>query len=488
MQHTYVIILIRKNQVLYIKKEKRMKKLLSLAILLSLIAGNAVPVLAAQKTVLKAGAEQSIDKNKKQSEKVKPTKNKYEYINLNWWGQFNDEYLNDYIVRAVENNKDLKMATLTIDEYYQNVVMQRAGELPSIQAGFLPGYGNLLGPSSGGFGLPIIANYELDLFGKNHNKTTAIRKLYEASILDEQAAYISIASSVGSVYVNIVKLDAMVDLQEDIVNLRKEIFEIMSVSNAEGIVSTSDLVKANKAYIAGVADLTDLKKERTKLLHQLAVLVGDSPNNIEEYKRADYRKLAFSGSIPEYVNSDVIMKRPDYKKAEKMLEKAGIDVKVARKEMLPTLSLGGGVLFNTKHLESLFTTSNMIWGLGGSIMQPLFAGGRIKANLKAKKIAYEKSLKNYEKVNLTSMQEVNDSLVSVNMDKEKLAKQKKIQELEQKDFKLSQDKFNEGVIAKLDLNQMEENLLTVNKLVYSSEFDCMIDYISFYKAIAAQKI
>ncbi len=471
-----------------------MKKVLSLAILLSLATSSLMPVIAIEDTVLQAGAEQQKVQNdnknnkKKKSEKIRPQKDKFQYINLGWWQQFNDEDLNNYIIKAVENNKDLKMATLTIDEYYQNIVMQRAGELPTIQAGFLPGYGKFIGPSSGGFALPIVANYELDLFGKNHNKTTAVRKLYEASILDEQAAYISIASSVGSVYVNIVKLDAMIDLQEDIVNLRKEIFEIMSVSNAEGLVSTSDLVKANKSYIAGVADLTDLKKERTKLLHQLAVLIGDSPNNIEEYKRIDYKKLAFSGQIPEYISSDVIMNRPDYKKAEKMMEKAGIDVKVARKEMLPTLSLGGGVLFNAKHFESLFTTSQMIWGLGGSIMQPLFMGGKIKANLKAKKIAYERSLKNYEKVNLTSMQEVNDSLVSVNMDREKLTKQKKIQELERKDFKLSEDKFNQGVIAKLDLYQMEENLLTVNKLVYSTEFDCMVDYISFYKAIAAQKI
>ena len=262
----------------------------------------------------------------------------------------------------------------------------------------------------------------------------------------------------------------------------------MQISNEEGIVSTSDLVKANQAYVSGVADLTDLKKERTKLLHQLAVLTGDSPNNIEEYKRCDYKALAFSGNIPEFVNSDVILKRPDYRKAEKMLEKAGIDVRVARKELLPTLNLGGGVFFNSKYLESLFTTSNMLWGFGGGIMQPLFMGGRLKANLKAKKIAYEKSLKNYEKTNLTSMQEVNDSLVSVNMDKEKLAKQRKIQELEQKDFELSKCKYAQGTIAKLDLNQKEENLLSVSKMVYSSEFDCMIDYISFYKAIAAQDL
>lgn len=467
-----------------------MKKLLSLALIISIAGVNSIALAAQEKTVLKAGAEQTIDKNKKEkkSEKIKAQKNKYEYVNLAWWQQFNDEYLNKYIVKAVENNKDLKVASLAIDEYYQNIMIQRASELPTLQAGFLPGYSKIIGPSQGGFALPIIANYELDLFGKNHNKTTAVRKLYEASILDEQSAYISIASAVGSVYINIVKLDAMIDLQEDIVKLRKEIFEIMSVSNAEGIVSTSDLVKAHKAYISGVADLTDLQKDRTKLLHQLAVLTGDSPNNIEEYARSDYKTLAFSGIIPESVSSDVIMKRPDYLKAEKMLEKAGIDVKVARKEMLPTLNLGGGVLFNTKHLESLFTTSNMLWGFGGGIMQPLFMGGQLKANLKAKKIAYEKSVKNYEQVNLTSMQEVNDSLVSVNMDKEKLAKQKKIQELENKDFALSQKKFEQGVIAKLDLNQMEENLLSVNKMVYMSEFDCMIDYISFYKAIAAQNI
>ena len=182
------------------------------------------------------------------------------------------------------------------------------------------------------------------------------------------------------------------------------------------------------------------------------------------------------------------MKRPDYIKAEKMLEKAGIDVKVARKEMLPSLNLGGLLLFNSTNFGSLFTTNNMLWGFGGGIIQPLFMGGKLRANLKSKKIAYEKSLKNYEKVNLTSMQEVNDSLVSVNMDKEKLTKQKKIQELEKKDFELSKCKFAQGTIAKLDLNQREENLLSVNKMVYSSEFDCMIDYISFYKAIAAQNI
>ena len=85
------------------------------------------------------------------------------------------------------------------------------------------------------------------------------------------------------------------------------------------------------------------------------------------------------------------------------------------------------------------------------------------------------------------MQEINDSLVAVNMDRERLSKQKEIRRLEEKDLSLSQLKYNEGVISKLDLDQMKENLLNVNKMVYASEFDCMVDYVNFYKALGASR-
>ena len=298
LQHNYANIVIVKNQVL--GEKIIMKRFLSLAIMASLALSYTVPVMA---------IEDSSQPKKAAATKIKPAENKFDYINLEWWQGFNDEHLNNYIVKAVENNKDLKAATLTIEEFYQNIVTQRSAQLPTINVGFLPGYSDFGNGASDAYAFPIMANYELDIYGKNSNKTASVRKLWESSILDERAAYISIASAVGSTYINIVKLDAMIDLQEDIVKLRKEIFEMMKISNAEGLVSTSDLVKANQQYITGVTDLTDMKKSRTKLLHQLAVLTGDSPNNIEEYARADYKTLAYSGVIPETVASEIIMQR-----------------------------------------------------------------------------------------------------------------------------------------------------------------------------------
>lgn len=469
------------QKIKYSENTDNMKKIISLALIASLALSYTTPSFGIG-DVETNNSQKIVNKKSR----LKPAKNKYEYINMEWWKGFNDELLEGYIIKAVENNKDLKIATLNVEEYYQKVVSQRASELPTIQAGFMPGYGNFARRTHESFALPLLASYELDLFGKNHNKTTAQRKLYEASVLDERAAYISIASAVGSAYVNLIRLDSMIDLQNEIVELRGEICEMMDISNKEGIASTSDLVRANKSYIAGVTDLTELKKQRTQLLNTFAVLIGDSPNNIEELKRTDWHNFAYEGTAPEYVSSEIIMQRPDYMRAEKMLEKAGLDVKIARKEMLPTLNLGGLVLFNSQEIGSLLTTSNAAWGIGGGIIQNIFAGGRIRANLKLKKLAYEKSLKNYEKVNLTSMQEVNDTLVAVNMDKEKLAKQLEIQTLEEKDFYLAGLKYDEGVISKLDLNQRKENLKIVNKMVNSSKFDCMIDYINYYKAVGAK--
>ena len=188
-----------------------MKRLLSLAIIASFAMSYTVPVMAIENT--KVEKQTVVTRN----EKVRPTTDKYEYVNMTWWEGFNDPIMTGYIIKAIENNKDLKMATLTIDEFYQNVVAQRSAQLPTINAGFLPGYSDLGSGPSDSYAFPIFASWELDIYGKNSNKTKSVRKLWESSILDERAAYISIASAVGSTYLKIVKLDAMIDLQEDIV-------------------------------------------------------------------------------------------------------------------------------------------------------------------------------------------------------------------------------------------------------------------------------
>lgn len=462
-----------------------MKKVLTITLLMSMMTMTFTPVLAVENTNTAQPKQfkSMVKKSKKVSDDYK-----YAYVNMDFWNSFNDTNLSAYIDKAIKNNYDLKNATLAVEEYYQNTRLQFANELPQVGAGFSPSYVKLPGQSSWdwAFATPAIANYEADIFLKNRDKTKSAKKLYEGSQYDERAAYIAIASSVGTAYLNIVRLDKLIQLQKEIVDLRQEIYDLMLARNREGITSTADTVIANKALVQGQTDLIELEKQREFLLHQLAVLTGESPENVNEFKISAYENVNYTGNIPTEISSDVIVQRPDYLKAEAMVEKAGIDVRVARKEFLPTINITGIALFNAANFGSAWSTSSMLGALAAGAMLPIFTGGRRIANLKLKKVQYDEILNRYLKTNLTAIQEVNDALVAVKKDTEKMEQTKKQSELEKTDFMYNRDKYNQGTISKLDLIQYKENLLTIDKLVAQQQIECMVDYISLYKAVGSK--
>lgn len=462
-----------------------MKKIISTALLMSFVTLQTAPVFAEAGTTTAAPKQfkSMVKKDTKVSDEYK-----YEYVNLDWWNTFNDDILNSYIQQAIANNYDLKMATLSVEEYYQQTKLQFANQLPQFTAGLGGGWMKMPESTKTGstIGLPAIVSYEADIFLKNRDKTKSSKKLWENSKFDERAAYIAIAGAVGTTYLNIVSLDEAINLQTEIVSLRQKIFDLMQLSNKEGLVSTADVIRANKSLVQGETQLIELKKNREILLNQLCVLVGESPENASSLKRATLAEINYNNTVPEYIQSEIITQRPDYLKAENTVEKAGLDVKIAKKEFLPSINLLGGGIFSGDDFGSIFTTSNMLLGLTGGIMAPIFTGGRNTANLRMKKATYERILQNYYKTNITAIQEVSDALIKVKMDKQKVDQTLKQANLESADFKFSEMKYNEGTISLLDLAQKKENLLYINQLVAQQKAEFMIDYIGLYKATGSK--
>lgn len=467
LQQYYGSILLLKMQ-----QGRIMKKIITIALSMSLFVSNTIPVFAIH------------DKRVIQS---KITEYKFNDVNLDWWKNYNDEFLEGYIVKAINENQDLKIATLKVEEARQNIKLQFSKELPS--AYFAPGPSLMKNSGAtstvGSIALPILVNYEIDIFLKNHDKTKSVKKLYEVSKFNEKAAYISVASEVGATYFNIVKLDKLISIQDEIIADRKHIYELMKKRNEQGITSIADLVRADKAYVLATADLYDLKKAREIMLNALAVLIGESPNNIDELKRISYDELIYKKSIPEEISSEIITQRPDYLAAEKMVEKAGLDVRIAKKEFLPTFNILGLLMFSASSANNAMNWSNALAALGwGALFSS--TGGAKFANLRINKNRYEQVLQNYYKTNLVAIQEVNDSLSSLKLDHEKYQKNLKSYDMQKADFKYMQKRYEQGIISNLDLLQQKENLLVIDKMITASKTDCYIDQINLYKAVGGK--
>lgn len=462
------------------------QKLLAILLAASLVMVNSAAFCADNKTP---------SHNTTGSKQLKGAVEDYraEYINKDWWGKFNDPILSGYIVKAAANNHDLKIATLRVSEAKALVRESLGKEFPSVDIGTSIGRerasGNLpIGSfdipsySESNILFPLNVNYELDLWRKNRDKTLGMAKELESIKYDEKAAYISLTSEVAAAYFNVVKSDKLINTQKEIIDIRKNILELTKEKNTYGLCPTSDVIYSDKALTEAESSLNDLEKQQSIFLNQLAILTGDSVDNSASIKRTSIDDIDIIKDLPLTVKAEIVQQRPDILKSEAELQKSRIDVKLARKDFLPDITLSGEYGFNADSLSKTFDWNSYVASFGVGLVQNIFAGGQKLARLKAKKYRYQEMLENYQKTILQSFQEVNDSLISLKTDSQKNKDNLSRINFELNNLDLINVKYEHGAIAYLDTLQYKERVLVLDKEQIQSKTDCLIDSLSLYKA------
>lgn len=418
---------------------------------------------------------------------------RFDYINLDWWENFNDPILKSYILRAVENNHDLKVATLKTEEYRQFVKMTFGQELPEISTGsnftaFKTPFSKdrPLNISDYGYVLPFTVKYEADLLRKNHDKTNSAKKQYEASKFQEKATYISICSYVATVYLNVAKNDKLIAIQSELVGIKKEQLKRMAFKHSRGLASAIQVNTYEQNYKTSKNDLDNLIKSQDKMLNELVVLIGESPQCSQNLQRTPLDEIQFLGEMQDCIPSDVIFSRPDVLSVESQLQAAQIDVKVARKELLPTFNINGILGFNTFTTDPFFSWTGAYALLTAGLTQSLFAGGRKIANLRIKKNAYNQLFENYKQTTLQAVQEVNDSLCDLKLDRDIDTENIDKLKLEEDNFARSLKKYQNGVISCPDLLNEQEKLIYIKTQQVQSRTVRLVNYLGLYKAVGGQ--
>ena len=422
------------------------------------------------------------------------TAEKTQYINQDWWDNFNDPYLTEYVIKTAESNYEIKINALKVLEAKENVKEGFAKQLPTIEfnataardkyTGSIP-YAGMFFPSyySNNIRLPLTVNYEVDIWGKNRDYTKKLKKEYEALKYDEKSAFISLTVLTATTYFNILSLDKQIKIEEELLNIRKEILDLTRINFEYGLASSTDVTIADKSYTEALSNMEILKFTQSKMLNQLAVLTGDSIEQSSNLIRGSIDKISVLTNLPESIPSEIIEQRPDVLKAEAELQASAFDVKYARKNMLPSINLTGFFGFNAFSMSKMFDWQSAILQLGGGLTQPIFQGGRLMAVLKAKKYKYEQMFNNYQKTILTSIQEINDSLLELKTDTSKNKNDIKRVQCETKYYNDMNYKYEKGAISYLDTLKYKENLLTLQKEETQSETEVLVASLGLYKSV-----
>lgn len=412
-------------------------------------------------------------------------------LNIEFFEKFNDENLNCYIKEAIEKNHELKKAAHSVEQYRQQTKYSLGQELPSL--GVSANYLGVKVPEldnfqlkKNAFVLPFTASYEADLLLKNRDKTRAIKKSYEAAKFNEKAVYLALLSDVATVYTNILRYDDLIKKQEEILKIQEEILNRNDKKFKHGVINLTDLNNVKKNVEASKSTLENLKKNRETAVMQLAVLTGNSAANTANMKFGNFDSFEYSGEIPKEVSSDIIFARPDVKAAEANLEKAQIDVRVAKKEFFPTFNIVGVWAFNTIAPGSFFSWESSLAAILAGASQDIFKGGMKVARLKMQKAKYEELFEDYNQTNLEVVKEVNTSLCIIKHDKQVEANTKSELGYELQNFGNAEKKLNQGVISVPEYLVAKTEFLESQTNFTQAKTQRIINYFTLYKAVGGQ--
>ena len=412
-------------------------------------------------------------------------------LNIDFFKNFNDENLNCYIQQALDNNHDLKKAGHVVEQYRQQTKYSLGKELPSlsVSANYLgikvPELDNFQ-LKDNAFILPFMASYEADFLLKNRDKTKAVKKSYEAAQFREKSVYLALLTDVATVYTNILQYDDLIEKQTEVLKNQQEILTRSNKKFERGVINSTELNNAKKMVETSKSNLEKLQKERETAMMQLAVLTGNSSSNIADMKVGDLDNFEYSGNIPEEICSDVIFARPDVKMAEANLEKAKIDVRVAKKEFFPRFNIVGVWAFNTIAPGTFFSWESSLAAILAGATQDIFKGGMKIANLKIQKAKYEELFEDYNQTNLDAVKEVNTALCIIKHDRKIEDNTKSELNYETANFQNAQKKLSRGVISDPEY-LMEENKLINSQTNYTqAKTQRIVNYFTLYKAVGGQ--
>lgn len=416
--------------------------------------------------------------------------NDLQYMNLTWWQKFNDQKLNNYLMTIYKNNPDLKIATIKNKQSQQVMKQAFANQLPQLYfngtmqrefTGSTQRFGDVVIPdyNQAHYILPLTMSYEVDLWGENYLKTKSLKKQIEMTTQDERASYISISSNFASNYYTLVGIDKLIQNQKDLLEIEQNIVNLEEQKYNSGLCPIAEVLSEKQSLTQMQERLNSLEERQDIVVNQLITQLGD--RMLTKIDRSNYDSIS-AIPTPNEISTEYIGNRPDVQKAELYIQKTGIDIKVARRDFLPKFRVYGQIGFNSYDWCRMFAPHTFLSTAGVAPSLDLFTGGYKKAVLKYNKLEYEKALQIYEKAILTSIQELNDAMMSIKTANSNYEKSKERFNLEKEKLDLSNNQYKIGGRAKLDNMKDQQNILIIEEDMVTNNINRVISTINLYKA------
>ena len=342
-----------------------------------------------------------------------------------WVATFDDARLSALVAQAVERNTTVRASLFAVDAALAGVDVAAADRLPSVGAsaglsrrqrfqngtflvnGVPVSSGQPLGQTS--FAAGLNSSWEPDFWGRIGDRIDAAELDVDATEADLAAARLSVTGQVALGYFDLIEARQLVELSVRDVETQRRSLRLTERRFESGLTGSSDVRLARSTLAQSEALQASREQQLGVLRRRLEVLLRDYPSDTLDVPLSLPALPPLSGAgLP----GEVLARRPDLIAQEARLYAQGVQVDLARKALLPSLSLTGSFNDNSTNFADFFDLESLVANLASNLSAPIFQNGRLEANVERQRAVLGQLTERYAGTALQAFSEVEDALAA----------------------------------------------------------------------------
>lgn len=401
--------------------------------------------------------------------------------NVSWRELFTDPYLQRLIEQALQSNTDYLTAQLRVEEAEAALLASNLSYLPSLALapeGTLSSFDG--GKASKTYSLPAVASWQLDLFGSLRNAKRQNKAALAQTKDYQQAVRSQLIAGVANTYYTLLMLDEQLRISEESEAAWKEtVASTRALMNA-GMANEAAVSQMEGAYYQVQSSVLDLKDQIKQVENTLSLLLAETPHS---YERGVLKGQNFPTDYSIGIPVQMLSARPDVRMAERALEAAFYGTNAARSAFYPSISLSGSAGWTNSAGVYIINPGKVLAAAVGSVTQPLFAQGKLTAQLKIAKAQQEEASLAFRQTLLEAGSEVNNALTACQTTREKsILLDKQVAALENA-LKSTSLLMQHGTTTYLEVLTARQSLLSAQLSQTANRFSEIQSLITLYQAL-----
>lgn len=401
-----------------------------------------------------------------------------------WWEIYTDTTLQTLISQTLEHNKDMLTAAARLKEMaaqkriaYANLFPEVKGQLYTDKEA--ENYGGDSYESVPEYSAKFIASWELDLWGNLRWAKDRSMAQFLQAVENQRALRMTLVAQVAQAYFELVALDNELAIVKQTLRARQESVHLAELRFNGGLTSETAYQQAQVELARTATLVPDLERAIALKENDISFLAGRYPSTVERSHHP--QDIRLPETLPAGLPSSLLERRPDVRAAEEALIAANAEVGIAYTNLFPRITLTAHYGLESEEFRDFLHSPYHF--LSANLLTPLFAMGKNRAALKAKKAACEQAAYQYEKAVLSAFKDARNAIVEFNKIQDIYDAQLELEQAARKSIDLTRTQYLNGYISYLDMLDAQRTYLDAQIALSNAVRDKQIALVQLYKAL-----